>query len=1077
MRYNIDIMRLLHSIPLTFAVTVGFTAPVVSAFAQEAEQQPPEIPAAEQAAMDEEVRFIGALVEANMPDIAADVIASAKKKWSQIGPRLEVLEQQGELRLGHFDKVKEIIAQKKKGSPEYWALNLALADAYYARGNNAERDKIYDAFFKAVPKPTPELRTFWLESSYKWAQMLIQQKRFDEATRIFDTMLGQNLDEDIWCMVSAENAELLLRLASEIPNDPKNPNIAKRDDYLKRAEKVIDKLLWKRELIIWFGRAVAMKAHVSVLRGQLDKAQDLVNDYMGDLSEIHNQLVEQDPDGTKGYVRLSPMPQCRYLLADILFSEAEKMEKSGARDAKDKIADAILGAKKGAKRNGNGAYNHAINVYIKYPESPWAAQAGELVEKICDMIMRTHGKDLRAATKIPPGQMKKVVEMQFKNAIGAFQAKDYAAAETQLIDALRQYPEIEESVGAVTTLAETYSALGAATQDQAEKEYYRMMEAAVAGYLAERFAGNRNPDVVKAAGEQSVRLADTARSLGKGDVADGIYDAFFANYPTHYLAAQTAWQLANGAWAKNDWAKAAHYYEAIVENFPQSPNRQQSLKLVPVCYQKAGDIDNQVKALKRLAKEAAKPMDRITTQLQLANLQQKEGFAAFKKADDGEGGNEVKNDAVKKVWGAITAFGEVAKQAEAMLADPSLSEKDRTKVNGYREIALYLVGDCWQRLNFPIKTAKGEMTVESFRDKALAAFEAYLAAFPKGKFGATALTKIGTIYTARQQMDKAQEALARLQRDFPDSSEAKNSVPRLAKNLMEMGLRKEGTDQYRLMLSAGGKYVASQYLEAGDALLEARSWDVAQQAYLKTIELAEKGTNEATKVYYLSRSRFGIAKANFGARRISEAHEGLTAFLDNDRFAKSSLVSEVYELLLAVASEEGRTEKDDERRQKFFNEAIGAIKKLRGYNTARLNALKGKEELTQQDQALKLEVQLRDAEFDLMVSDIRLNQVAAEEAMGLKPQADVTRRKAVAGYQAFLMAHEPNEQHPLKDMPQKELELLEKCYGRMLPEMARLGKEFAQEVVTNGEKYLEYFPNGPHKADVQNAIASAKADL
>ncbi len=1061
-------------------MTLGLTVPVVSAFAQEAEEPAaPEIPAAEQAAMDEEVRYIDALIKASLPDIAADVIVAARNRWPTIGPRLEVLEQQGELSLGRYDKVEEIIKKKKKDSPEYWALKLALANAYNGRGGEYVKkcQEIYNEFFKKFPKPTPELKTFWLESSYTWAQMLIMQNRFDEATRIYDTMLQQQLDENLWCMISAENAELLLRLAQDIPDDPKNPNAAKRNEYLQRAEKVIDKLLWKRDLIIWFGKAVAMKAHVSVLRGQLAKAQELVNDYMGDLAEIHNQLVEQDPEGTKGYVRLSPMPQCRYILADILFKEAAKIEKAGGKDAKDKIADAILGAKKGNKRNGNGAYNHAINVYVKYPESPWAAKAGELVEEICDMIQRTHGKDLRAATNIPPGQMKKVREMQFRNAIAAYQDKKYDDAAQQLIELLKTYPELEESVGAVSTLAETYSALGAAAKEADDKAYYRMAEAAVAGYLAERFAGSRNPDIVKAAGEQAVRLADAARSLGKGDVADTIYDSFFSNYQTHYLAAQTAWQLANNAWSKSDWPKAAHYYDALVTNFPKSPNRQQALKLVPVCYQRAGDIDNQVKALKRLAQEAVKPMDRITTQLQLANLQQKEGFAAFKKADDGEGGAEVKNDAVKKVWGAIKAFEEVAKLSEAFLADPAAPQADKAKVNGYREIALYLIGDCWQRLNFPIKTAKGEMTVDSFRDKAVAAFEAYLAAYPKGKYGATCLTKIGTVYTARQQMDKAQEALARLQRDFPDSSEAKNSVPRLAKNLMEMGLRKEGTEQYMLMLSTGGKYVAGQYLEAAEALLDARSWDVAQQAFQKTVELAEKGTNEATKVYYLSRSRLGMAKASFGAKRIPEAHELLTSFLDNDRFAKSSLVSEVYELLLAVASEEGRTEKDDERRQKFFNESIGAIKKLRGFNNARLNALKGKEELTAEEQALRLDVQLKDAEFDLRVSEIRLNQVAAEEAMGLKQQADETRRKAVAGYQAFLMAHEPNEQHPLKDMPPKELELLEKCYGKMLPEMARLGKEFAQEVVTNGEKYLEYFPNGPHRADVQNAIASAKADL
>lgn len=156
MRYNIDIMRLLHSIPLTFAVTLGLTVPVVSALAQEAEEaaQAPEIPAAEQEAMDEEVRYIDALIKASLPDIAADVISAAKVKWPTIGPRMEVLEQQGELSLGRYDKVEEIIKKKKKDSPEYWALKLALANAYNGRGGEYVKkcQDIYNEFFKKFPK-------------------------------------------------------------------------------------------------------------------------------------------------------------------------------------------------------------------------------------------------------------------------------------------------------------------------------------------------------------------------------------------------------------------------------------------------------------------------------------------------------------------------------------------------------------------------------------------------------------------------------------------------------------------------------------------------------------------------------------------------------------------------------------------------------------------------------------------------------------------------------------------------------------------------------------------------------------
>ena len=78
------------------------------------------------AAAKEELRFINALVDAGMPDLAEPVIAAAKKKWPQIGPKLKVLELQGDLRLGKFEDVQKVIdgIKDKKGG-EYWALRLA----------------------------------------------------------------------------------------------------------------------------------------------------------------------------------------------------------------------------------------------------------------------------------------------------------------------------------------------------------------------------------------------------------------------------------------------------------------------------------------------------------------------------------------------------------------------------------------------------------------------------------------------------------------------------------------------------------------------------------------------------------------------------------------------------------------------------------------------------------------------------------------------------------------------------------------------------------------------------------------
>ena len=295
-------MRFCHNYVLA-ALAVGILAPLAYVHAADAAAAK-----ADEAAMKEEVAYINALVNANLPDIATVVIESAKKKWPALGPRLKVSEMQGELRMGRFEKVeKEIEALKAKKGPEYWALKLAMADAYYARDKVKECRALYTEFFGSVKEPGPELKSFYVDSGYKWAQMLLLDKKPAEAARIYGVILKQDIGEDAWAAIATDCCELLLKLAQQ--------DAAKKEAFLKQAEPYVDKLLWKSDMGVVFGRAVAMKAHIEMLRGKVEQAQFLVNDYMPQLQEIHDTLQQQDPNGTKGYLRMSPVPQCCYLLA------------------------------------------------------------------------------------------------------------------------------------------------------------------------------------------------------------------------------------------------------------------------------------------------------------------------------------------------------------------------------------------------------------------------------------------------------------------------------------------------------------------------------------------------------------------------------------------------------------------------------------------------------------------------------------------------------------------------------------------------------------------------------------------
>ena len=424
----------------------------------------------------EEFAYIDMLQQLRMPDIAEEVIAEAKKRFPEAGPQFKVREIQGLLWQAKFDDVKKIVdAMPDKNSAEYWALTLAMADAYYAYGKYGDADKLYLEFFKKVDKPGPALVSFYRDSAYKYAQMLLYLGKDREALDAYKRLFKVPLEEDVARNVHADMAELMIKLA---------PDIQKKEEkaaMLKEAEGIVDKLLWKQD--IWFGKAIVMKAHIFVLRGDVKGAKDLVENYMPQLKTIHDALREQDKDGSQGMLRMSPMPQCRYLLAVLLMNEAmAEAKKEGGSD--DRIKDLLLGERdpQTKQRKGDGAFNHFINVFIRFPESQWAAEAGERSETIRKFIKDRYNADLR--TPVTPEQMAKVRQMQFAGARLVFSQNQFKDAAEKYLLVLNQFPESAESVAALGDLAICYIEMSDKDPDA------MLMADTVTGHLAERFCDN-----------------------------------------------------------------------------------------------------------------------------------------------------------------------------------------------------------------------------------------------------------------------------------------------------------------------------------------------------------------------------------------------------------------------------------------------------------------------------------------------------------------------------------------------------------------------------------------------------------
>jgi len=1023
-----------------------FALPVLAQEAPET-SEPTEDPA-----LEAEIAFVEALVANGYPDIADPVIAETKKKWPASEARFFAIEIRGMLALGKFDAAeKKIASLPDRKSTKYWAARLEVANNYFSRGQKPECMKIYEDFFKAFAKPPPEIRKFYMEACYAYGQLLAGDKQYAKAAQRYEELLKQlKQGDDDWCNLGCETVELHLKVADAL-SDPKQKKA--KEAALKSATAIVDKLLWQLEKPVYFGRAVSMKAHIEQMRGDIGKAMAIIDEYKPQLKELHDQIFEYDPDGSKGLLKQSPLPECLYLEARMLWDEAQAEFKKPKKD-KNRILELLLGPKpkEGGKRNtSKGAFGMATLVFLKYDTSSWAANAGDLSQEVCNFVNATYGNGkIVVRAKITAEQIAKVRAAQFKEAAQKMAEGRYEDAIEAYLSVLAKYPEIVESISAVENVASAYIDLSIETKDEKAKEEFRMNADAVEGYLAERFAGAKDRVVMIAAGDAVTRLAAREAELKDEARADRIREELCRNYLRHPSSPNVAAARAGELQKAGRYEEALRFWGIVAESYSNSPMHAVSLAKISECYGKLGDGAAEIAwKNKYLAVETVK-IRRLQAQFQLAQLYQKDGLDILAASATNETPEAVEADEKRgtaQIIRAIKQFTGFTAEADAALKDPSTNKDDTEKYKTLREAAMYMVGECWSRMKRP------EKNLALYRDRAAKGFETYLAEYPEGKWARGGYVKLGTIYTAMGDMAKSKDALDRLSRKFPDSDEAKNAKPRLAKNLIEMGMRKEGTEIYAEMLrTEGGAYTALQFLNAGEALIEAKSWDYANQAFEKAIRLAS--TNSTT---IAAKARLGEAKCAWRQGSLPEAREALDQFLADPKMSKMAIAADANFMLVEIASEQGRTEKDATLRGKNFGAAIGALKKVRQY--------------------WKAKPQWEQDQLDLLSGDVLVDRMKAEEAMGLKEEALETCGKAAAVFQVFLQAHGPTEAVPFEKMEPGAVANLERAYATMVPLFAKMGASQADRVMKFGAEYMKLFPEGKARTQIGNCMNQAKADL
>ena len=248
-----------------------------------------------------ELQYIQQLQNAYMPDYAELVIKDFEAKFPQLKPLVAVAKLEQLLGQGKFDEAKGMIAaEPNQESADVWAMTLTLADYYYTFGKYVEAKKIYSDFFTKYKDSIPaDIKAFYTGSLYKYAQMLLYLGEDEDALKTYDDLLAiAGLDEDTKRQATFESAELAVRLAKDM--EPGKD----RDALFAKAKTRTEALLWNQDL--WFGRALVLMAHVEVVKGNIERANKLIDDYMPQLRSIENQLQQLSKETGDDLSRLSP---------------------------------------------------------------------------------------------------------------------------------------------------------------------------------------------------------------------------------------------------------------------------------------------------------------------------------------------------------------------------------------------------------------------------------------------------------------------------------------------------------------------------------------------------------------------------------------------------------------------------------------------------------------------------------------------------------------------------------------------------------------------------------------------------
>ena len=997
-------------------------------------------------ALEQEVAFINALSTNGYVDFTPAVIEAAQKKWPAAKGVLEAATIRAELMGGKQEEVaKKIAARPDQNSLDTWLLKAELASSYFMYSKFTEADKIYAEFFRRFPKVPAETRKSYIEALYQYITMLGKIDRTKDALPYYKLAMEMSPNEKVQFNFRAQYLQALLAQADKIPAG------AERDKILKEADDLAQKMVWRQDA--FFGDAINGMAHVKMLRGDVKGAQEIIKDYLDVLMDIHKSYRAQDPDGSKGILRMSPLAQCRYLIGSMLYNEA-KNEIAKPKPDEERVKNLLLGErdKETRKRNGQGALNHLVQVYMNYPESQSASLAGDMVEEITKIIKDRYNSDMKI--RITPEQRAKVRQQEYIAANVKFDGGDWLPAAELFSKTISKNGLSAEALPAIRKMVECYVRSGSkgGTLDAMAK----LDAETVTATLAEGFSGIDK--LYTAAGDELNRIATFYGDQGLKALQEETYDLFFRYYPKHMGAVSLQLKIADEKAAAKDGDGAEKLYLQVAEAAASGGEdkrdiRTRALSELVQLYAPNGakpsserevataqEFVDHFKGIKRPGIYAA------LAQRALAEAYRHRAEAAKKAAGKdmtAEVEKQIRGDYARATKLYTELIAELSKANNIYVATASERKTGETLL----ESLYYMRGVCMQRL----PSTGNAKTDNAIKARARGYFEECLKLYPKGQYAPPSLLQIGTLQAAAGDIEGSRSTLARLGKEFPKSDEAKNAIPLLADSLFKMGMMGEATNTYKQMFASGGTYTPGQYQTAAEKLLDAGEAKLAIEA-CDCILKAKNAGAYAPKAMLL-RSRALLADG-----QVKEAWQQVSDFLKKYGGTQSAIEANL--LLVDVAGAQILQETTPEGRNRLISDAKKAVTFVTSHEkdnaqvAARLNLAVAEVARKAYESTAK-----SNAEKDVVIAAVgsALNAYRTAMFTGSTPKTDPKVTEYVqAAYLGYIQ--------------------LSKARADLATE-AQEKQEFLRDIVDIASEYQSTFPGGLYQTDIANAAASAKIEL